>query len=257
MIDFDLEFFLLLSTVLTGLVVLASRLFGSSGKKKAWLTELSISFFPVLLIVLLVRSFLFEPFRIPSGSMLPTLEIGDFIVVNKYAYGLRLPVLHTKFWVNQSPQRGDVAVFRYPKDPKLDYVKRIVGVPGDEISYKNKMLFINSEAVSYETLGTDALPGRSLVGKAQRVIRMKESLPEAPHEIYVNASLLQRKAKDVWVIPDGNYLVFGDNRDNSNDSRVWGMVPEENLVGRVSAIWMHWDFGGDGIDFSRIGRVVN
>ena len=255
--DFDLEFFLVLSTVLTGLVILGNRFFRSSGKKKGWFVELSISFFPVLLIVLLVRSFLFEPFRIPSGSMLPTLKIGDFILVNKYTYGLRFPVLHTKFWINHSPQRGDVVVFRYPRDIKLDYVKRIVGIPGDEISYKNKMLSVNNEVVSYKVLGTDTLHARSLGGRDQHVIRMKESLPEAPHEIYVSTSLLQRKAKDVWIIPDGSYLVFGDNRDNSNDSRVWGMVPEENMVGKVSAIWMHWDFDGDGIDFSRVGRVVD
>ncbi len=256
MVDFDLEFFLLFSTVLTGLVVLGNRLLSSPGKKGNWFIELSRSFFPVLLIVLFARSFLFEPFRIPSGSMLPTLEIGDFIIVNKYIYGLRFPVLHTKFWANRSPQRGDIVVFRFPEDPRQDYVKRVVGIPGDEISYQNKKLSINGEAVSYKLLGSSILPARSSGRGGQNVLRVRENLPAAPHDIYINSSFRQRKTKDVWLVPDGRYLVLGDNRDNSNDSRFWGLVPEKNLVGKAFAVWMHWDFAGDGIDFSRIGRAL-
>lgn len=209
-----------------------------------WFIDLPRSLFPVLFVVVAIRSFVVEPFQIPSGSMLPTLKVGDFIAVNKYAYGLRLPVLNTKVLPLGTPQRGDVIVFRYPDDPSQHFIKRVVGVPGDHIHYENRTLTINGQEVS------KSLTAAQAPGEPYNQL-WTEQLGNVRHEIYVNPaahlmdSELEAKAQGPWdkVVPEGQYFAMGDNRDNSHDSRFWGFVPEENIVGRTFAVWMHWSGG--------------
>lgn len=213
------------------------------------------SFFPVLLVVLVLRSFFFEPFRIPSSSMMPTLNVGDFIVVNKFSYGVRLPVLHTKVLDTGEPERGDVAVFRFPEDPRIDYIKRIVGLPGDEVRYQNKQLYINGEAVGRIDQGVYNGVGAGRVMSGARLLQ--EQIDDAVFDILHSAQHPARE-EGTWQVAPGHYFVLGDNRDRSADSRFWGQVPEENLVGRAVMIWMNWDTQQDGvIDFSRIGTRLN
>jgi len=221
--------------------------------KEPTLVEYSKSFFPVILAVLLLRSFLVEPFRIPSGSMMPTLLVGDFILVNKYAYGIRLPVLNTKVAELGSPQRGDVVVFRFPKDPSIDYIKRVVGVPGDRVEYRNKTLYINGEQVAQIPAGSYIGNGSGLSMSGADVRR--EALGEVEHDILVVPNMRGVPA-DV-VVPDDHYFVMGDNRDNSNDSRYWGFVPDENLVGKAFMIWMNWDSAAGGVAWNRIGNSID
>lgn len=220
--------------------------------KESTLVEYSKSFFPVILAVLLLRSFLVEPFRIPSGSMMPTLLVGDFILVNKFSYGIRLPVLDTKVIEIGEPERGDVVVFRYPKDPTVDYIKRVVGLPGDRVGYFNKVVYINGEAVGQVPAGIYVGKGSgiSMSGASKR----SEQLGGVQHEILV----MQRTPglEGEFVVPEGEYFVMGDNRDNSNDSRFWGAVPEANLVGKAFRIWMNWDGANGGVDFNRIGTKI-
>ncbi|MBI2396407.1 MAG: signal peptidase I [Xanthomonadales bacterium] len=229
--------------------------------KEPLLVEYSRSFFPVIFIVLIIRSFIAEPFRIPSSSMMPSLLIGDFILVNKFSYGLRIPVLNKEFVAIGKPRRGDVVVFKYPGkfpgDPMAgtDYIKRVIGLPGDTVSYLDKVVHINGVAVSqvpigrYEGVGQ----GSGMTG----AIRSIEHLPGREHEILQDPYAMHSlPLGDTWVVPEGGYLVLGDNRDNSEDSRYWGMVPEANLVGRAFFIWMNWDSQNGGIDFSRIGSVI-
>ncbi len=189
------------------------------------------SMFPVLFIVLIVRSFLVEPFQIPSGSMLPTLKIGDFILVNKYHYGIRLPVLNTKVIPMSDPQRGDVVVFKYPDNPSVSYIKRVVGVPGDVVRYQHKMLYINGEPQPQQLLAQ--LPP----SKPERLL-VQENLDGVAHQIYQDVKRPSHNME--WTVPDGHYFMVGDNRDNSNDSRYWGFVPDELIVGKAFAVWMHW-----------------
>ncbi|MEH6627326.1 MAG: signal peptidase I [Motiliproteus sp.] len=195
------------------------------------LVEYSKSFFPVLFLVLMLRSFLVEPFQIPSGSMLPTLQVGDFILVNKYHYGLRLPVVGTKIVALNDPQRGDVMVFKYPQDPRINYIKRVIGLPGDHIRYENKTLTINGEVMTQGFIAE--LPAQ----RPDRVLA-EEQLGEVKHQIYKKLTYPRPAAE--WVVPEGHYFMVGDNRDNSNDSRFWGFVSEELVVGKAFAIWMHW-----------------
>lgn len=214
------------------------------------LVDYARSFFPIFLIVLLLRSFLVEPFRIPSGSMMPTLLIGDFILVNKYDYGIRLPVLNKKIIDLGAPKRGDIVVFRYPEDPSIPFIKRIIGVPGDHIVYRHKQLTINGKLVPQQDIGyfTGFGSGAMMTG----AIEKEEMLPGKTHDILI---IPGRPTLNVdRTIPEGHYLVFGDNRDNSKDSRYWGLVPDENLIGRAFMIWMNWD---GGIDFSRIGEKLH
>lgn len=246
---------LVLVTFLCGIVWLIDALFFASRRRRRaaeqaelngkpvaagapsepWPVEYARSFFPVLLIVLVLRSFIVEPFRIPSGSMIPTLLVGDFILVNKFSYGVRLPVIHTKILDSGSPNRGDVAVFRYPRDPRVDYIKRVIGVPGDQIEYRNKTLFVNGveAAMVNATSYTDPITGNPQPGVEQR----QENLLGSEHQILIAVDRLSHANR--WVVPEGHYFMMGDNRDHSNDSRSWGFVPEENLVGKAFLIWLN------------------
>jgi signal peptidase I len=220
--------------------------------KEPLLVEYSKSLFPVILIVLLLRSFLVEPFRIPSGSMMPTLLVGDFILVNKFAYGLRLPVLNTKIISIGEPKRGDVVVFRYPKNPDIDYIKRVIGLPGDRIAYYDKKLFINGKAMPQTDLDTYVGVGAGVSMSGAQV--HSEQLGTVRHDILINTS--RGTVEGEYTVPAGHYFVMGDNRDNSNDSRYWGYVPEENLVGKAFMIWMNWDSQGEGVSWGRIGNSI-
>ena len=227
--------------------------------QQPWWLDWTAGLFPVIAIVFLMRSFLFEPFRIPSGSMLPTLLVGDLILVNKYEYGLRLPVINTKLTAGNPVQRGDVMVFRYPPNPNVDYIKRVIGLPGDEIAYLNKRLSINGQAVEQSTVA-DFFDRESMRYQKQ----FEESLPgQRQHRLLINeaAPAGVMAAGDfpqrgncrysiegvVCKVPDGHYFMMGDNRDNSLDSRYWGFVPDANVVGRAFFVWMN--FG----DLGRIG----
>ena len=212
--------------------------------KEPLLVEYGKSFFPVLAIVLVLRSFLVEPFQIPSGSMKPTLEVGDFILVNKFAYGIRLPVLDTKIIEVDDPQRGDVMVFRYPSDPNINYIKRVVGLAGDQIRYSSdKRLFVNGQPVAQQLLGEEP-------GSLGSVALYEERLGAAEHMIRKEMNRYRAEPGREWVVPQGHYFMMGDNRDNSNDSRYWndpaipkpllGMVPDQNIVGKAFAVWMSW-----------------
>jgi len=220
--------------------------------KESTLVEYCKSFFPVILAVLLLRSFLVEPFRIPSNSMMPTLLVGDFILVNKYTYGLRLPVLNTKILELGEPERGDVVVFRYPKDPSVDYIKRVVGIPGDTVGYFDKVVYINGKPMGQVPAGvyTGTGSGVSMSGASRRT----EQLGDRQHEILVMPRTPGLEGE--YIVREGEYFVMGDNRDNSNDSRFWGPVPETNLVGRAFRIWMNWDSANGGVDLDRVGMKI-
>ena len=228
-----------------------SREVAAALKEPTWV-EYCKSFFPVILAVLLLRSFLVEPFRIPSGSMMPTLLVGDFILVNKFDYGIRLPVLNSKIFTIGEPKRGDVVVFRYPKDPSVDYIKRVVGVPGDHISYYNKELYINGKPAKQipEGVYVGKGSGISMSGADERL----EQLGDVKHEILVMPHTPSMEGE--YVVKKNEYFVMGDNRDNSNDSRYWGPVPEKNLVGKAFRIWMNWDTANGGIAWDRIGKKI-
>jgi signal peptidase I len=251
-LNFALFLFLLLA--LTGAVWLLEavvlRRRRPTDKRQPWWVEYSVSFFPVILAVFVLRSFVVEPFKIPSGSMMPTLLIGDFILVNKYTYGIRLPIINRKVISINEPKRGDVMVFRYPPDPSLDYIKRVVGLPGDRIEYRGKRLWINGREIPVRQI--DDYLSRERMQYSQRYL---ERLNGVEHEI-----LLERDAPSLTpfarafphsencnynsegmtcVVPAGHYFMMGDNRDNSSDSRVWGFVPDENIVGRAFFIWLN------------------
>lgn len=230
-------------------------------RQPAWI-EFSAGFFPVIVLVFGLRSFLFEPFRIPSGSMIPTLLVGDLILANKYAYGIRLPVLNRKIMDVGNPQRGDVMVFRYPSDPSLNYIKRVIGLPGDRITYRNKRLEINGQEVAVNRL-PDYLDEERVFWSAQYEERLPSTAGFVAHRIlnYEDRSPMMmpedfrykencRYSVDrtalTCLVPDGHYFVMGDNRDNSQDSRYWGFVPDENIVGKAFFIWMN---------FGNIGRI--
>lgn len=259
--DYDFSFFLLLATVLTGVIwggyLLWYRLRPDArrtGQADPVLLEYSRSFFPILLIVFLLRSFLVEPFRIPSGSMMPTLLIGDFILVNKFTYGIRLPVINKKIVTMDEPRRGDIVVFRFPKDPTVDYIKRVIGVPGDRIGYFHKQVYLNGEPLKLTPLGDYEGSGQpdGLRGGEQL---LEEDLLGVRHDILLTKNAPPLKEGE-FVVPPGHYFMMGDNRDNSNDSRFWGFVPEENLVGKAFFIWMSWDANKPGIAFSRLGTIL-
>jgi len=223
-----------------------------------WWLDWTAGLFPVILAVFVLRSFMFEPFKIPSGSMIPTLRVGDLILVNKYHYGIRLPVFHTKLIANNDPQRGDVMVFRYPPQPSLDYIKRVIGVPGDEVAYLNKEITLNGKPVPRH-----ALPEFFDSDSMRYARQFRETLDDRIYNTlndddrpafipgatdFPNKNACRYTVEGVVCkVPEGHYFMMGDNRDNSLDSRYWGFVPEANIVGKAFFVWMN--FG----DLGRIG----
>ncbi|MCY4245077.1 MAG: signal peptidase I [Gammaproteobacteria bacterium] len=256
---------LLCALVASGVIILAYRIFAPPPKPRASsvaspeaaaaaaarppapepkLLEYARLLFPVILVVLLLRSFVVEPFRIPSGSMLPSLHIGDFILVSKFSYGLRLPIINTKIADTGAPRRGDVMVFRFPRDQNVNYIKRVVGLPGDEVRYAGKTVYINGRQAERTEAGGD------------RNFRFYvEKLDDAGHQIQIDPG--HPGPPQNLRVPAGHYFVMGDNRDNSHDSRVWGFVPESHLVGRAFLIWFSWNSAaGGGVNWSRIGGSI-
>ena len=266
--DFALIMFVLL--VVTGAIWLLDK-YNLSAKRavgvaEPWWVEYAKSFFPVILLVFCIRSFLVEPFKIPSGSMIPTLQVGDFILVNKFTFGLRLPIINQKIVPLSDPQRGDVMVFHYPENPSVDYIKRVVGIPGDTIEYRNKQLFING-IEQKQTADGDynyVESGLNFVHTERRI----EELGEHKHRLLVNpdmpnvhlGAIADFKGREnctyddrqvTCKVPAGNYFMMGDNRDNSRDSRYWGFVPDNQIVGKAFFIWMNFS------DLKRVGLSIN
>jgi signal peptidase I len=228
---------------------------GHAAPKEPALVEFSRSFFPIVLVVLLIRSFAFEPFRIPSSSMMPTLLVGDFIFVSKYSYGLRLPVVNTRIVDLGQPERGDVVVFRLPSDPSTNYIKRVIGVPGDTVSMRDKRLSINGEPVPFEV--EDETFDLECGGFWFDARVATETIGGESHRVYVSE---QRDRPSPFLdrpVPEGQYLVMGDNRDCSRDGRIIGYIPEDHLVGRAVRIWMNWDSASKRPLWHRIGdRII-
>jgi signal peptidase I len=270
----DFALILFLSLVLTGAVALWDRLLGAGKRTNksrtvsssasdgdgsiteskvppSIIVEYARAFFPVILIVFVLRSFVVEPFRIPSGSMLPTLYIGDFILVDKFRYGIRLPIVDLTVFPTGSPKRGEVMVFRYPHDNSTNFIKRVIGLPGDEIVYDRKRLFINGMAIEHVEIDSYQLktPNQNL-----DVIEYSEAVGESTHSILNDLGRSSRKM--TIKVPEGNYFVMGDNRDHSNDSRFWGFVPEKNIVGRAFLVWFSWNSNDGGVNWSRIGYTI-
>ena len=272
MTNFALILFILL--VVTGLVTLADKLIWSKrraeGEEEPWWIEYPKSFFPVILIVFLLRSFLVEPFKIPSSSMRPTLEVGDFILVNKFTYGIRLPIVEKKIIDINQPERGDVLVFRYPLDPSLDYIKRVVGVPGDEVTYRDKQLVINGKPAVLKPVGSYSyLEGTLAFVTTQR---FEETVGARSHEVAHltdappvrmggvrsfpgRENCVYNGSGFTCKVPPGSYFMMGDNRDNSEDSRYWGFVPDDHIRGKAFFIWWNWD-DVSSFAFKRVGRGI-
>lgn len=245
---------LVILSLISGVIYLFDALFWAKKRnpeqKVPRLIEYSRSFFPVFFIVLLLRSFLIEPFRIPSGSLEPTLLVGDFLAVNKFAYGFRLPVWEKKIISIANPKTGDVAVFRWPPNPSYDYIKRVIGVPGDKIVYKNKKLSINGNVAKQQFIEytTDESSGKV-------VAKYRENLNGRVHDIYIRPDVL---ATDFDIeVPPGHYFMMGDNRDDSADSRYWGFVADDYLRGKAFLVWMSWNGKTDRIRWSKIGQIIH
>jgi signal peptidase I len=229
-----------------------------AGARDPWWVEYGASFFPVILLVFMLRSFVVEPFKIPSGSMIPTLQVGDFILVNKFSYGIRLPVINKKIISVGEPKRGDVMVFRYPEDPSLDYIKRVVGVPGDKVAYQNKRLTINGQPLETRRID-DYLHAERLYYSKQFTERVEQiehqtlNDDDAPAFISdasrfpLRENCLYNNAGVICSVPAGHFFMLGDNGDNSRDIRYWGFVPEENIVGKAFFVWLNFS------DLKRIG----
>ena len=245
------------------------------------LVETAHSIFPVIAFVMILRSFIYEPFQIPSGSMMPTLLVGDFILVEKFSYGLRDPVWRSKLVETGEPERGDVFVFKYPENPKIDYIKRVVGLPGDKIFYRNKQLMIQEACVNKSDCPAAHTIEHVEINRGEfsqndvPLIRLSEQLGDVEHDILLNPSRPDFRQHfypqaglpaGEFVVPQGMYFAMGDNRDNSTDSRFWGFVPEENLVGKAVAIWISFEFDRQpsdmlptwvptGVRFDRVGGI--
>ena len=266
--DFALIMFIAL--VITGFIWLVDALWfkpkRTADARVPLLAEYARSFFPVILAVFLLRSFLVEPFKIPSGSMLPTLQIGDFILVNKFVWGLRIPIVNKKILAIDTPQRGDVMVFRYPENPSLDYIKRVIGLPGDTVTYRNKRLTINGVQVPEQRDGNYNYVSGGL--NAVTAERYTETLGQHVHSILIQTGMPtlfvdQVDSQFPWrqncsyddqgftcKVPPNHYFMMGDNRDSSNDSRYWGFVPDRNIVGRAFLVWWNFD------ELHRAGHLI-
>jgi signal peptidase I len=269
------ETILVVLTLLTGAVWLLDKLFLAKRRaarnglldEEPVLVDYSRAFFPVLAVVLILRSFIAEPYKIPSASMMPNLLIGDFILVNKFTYGLRLPINNRKFVSLGEPKRGDVVVFKPPHDPENNWIKRVIGLPGDHIAFQGNTLSVNGEAVTYEALGTYS--GRGVAMGTEAASLLQENLPGKPHEVLEGLDNIVGQGE--WEVPQGYYFVMGDNRDNSEDGRLWpergangeplpnhNFLPEENLRGKAFLVWLNCEgwFCKDGFDASRIGTKI-
>ena len=245
---------LVVLSLISGVIYLLDIIFWEKKRKPTQkptkLIEYSRSFFPIFIIVLLLRSFLVEPFRIPSGSLEPTLLVGDFLAVNKFAYGLRLPVWEKKVISISNPKTGEIAVFRWPPDPSYDYIKRVIGVPGDKIAYHNKVLTINGQEMkqTFVEYTTDESSGKA-------VAKYRENLNGVEHYIFMRPDV---PAVDFEVeVPEGHYFMMGDNRDDSADSRFWGFVADKYLRGKAFLIWMSWNGKADTVRWSKIGTLIH
>ena len=257
------ELGLVILTFASGLVWLLDRLFFAKARKaraglldedrEPVVVDYARAFFPILAVVLVLRSFVAEPFRIPSSSMMPTLLIGDFILVNKFAYGLRLPVNNKKVVAIGLPARGDVVVFRPPAHPDQDWIKRVVGLPGDRIAYRDNVLYVNGEASAYQPIGAYVGKGRGedMTGAS---LLAEDLGGDGRHEVLeIDSPLFAQHGVGEWTVPEGEYFVMGDNRDRSDDSRFWGTLPETQLRGKAFLVWMNFDSAAGGVDFDRIG----
>jgi signal peptidase I len=227
--------------------------------RQSSIAETARSIFPVVLIITILRSFFYEPFQIPSGSMIPSLEMGDFVLVEKYAYGIKDPVTRSKFIDTGYPQRGDVAVFKHPDDPTIDYIKRIVGLPGDTIRYLNKTIYIKPDCNNdpkhcdkFNIISKNLITSGEVTFEGSTFDHYKEDLLGMDHELLVDPFRVstpnfqqEGTSTDEWVVPQGKYFAMGDNRDRSADSRYWGFVSDENLVGKAVFIWMSFEFDWD------------
>ncbi len=262
--------FMFSALVVTGAVWLLDKVWFAKGRiegtKEPWWIEYSKSFFPVILVVFLLRSFLVEPFKIPSGSMIPTLLIGDFILVNKFDYGIRLPIIDKKIIPIGEPQRGDVMVFHYPRDPSVDYIKRVVGLPGDTLTYRNKQLTINGKPVplqpdgdyQYTEAGLNYLTADKSLEKlgqhTHALLTVRDDPTYEPMQVIDYPGRDNCRFEDdgfTCKIPAGQYFMMGDNRDRSNDSRYWGFVPDKLIVGKAFLIWWNFD------NLGRIGKRID
>ncbi|VVC75813.1 Signal peptidase I [Aquicella siphonis] len=262
--NFNFEMILFYATVISGLIALFDILFLARRRQLAQkdaaeiklpiIVDYARSFFPVLLIVFLLRSFLFEPFRIPSGSLEPTLLTGDFILVNKYDYGIRLPVVHTKIYTSGAPKRGDIMVFRWPPNPSYDFIKRVIGLPGDKISYINKELYVNGQKIPQEYLKESLAVNET--GSEWQAQEKQEDLLGVKHRIYIDTAKSSQDFHDI-IVPKGMYFVMGDNRDDSADSRYWGFVPDKNIVGKAVLVWLSWDGAKKNLRFNRMGKLIH
>lgn len=259
---FNFELILFYATVITGIIALLDvvwlaprrRRLSKEVSKPSLIIEYARSFFPILLIVFLLRSFLIEPFRIPSGSLEPTLLHGDFILVNKYDYGVRLPVIHKKMVANGEPKRGDIMIFRWPPNVSYNFIKRVIGLPGDHISYINKELIINGEKIPQTFL--KAVKTFNDNGELMEAEIRQENLLGVVHDIYIDPERMSTDFYDV-IVPKGMYFVMGDNRDNSADSRYWGFVPDKNIVGKAVLVWMSWNNNKYWVRWDRIGKMIH
>lgn len=291
--------FLVVLTVATGLIWLAdAMLFAPKRKAKLaeagiaglpeaeqaqlpWLVDTAQQTFPIIAFVLVLRSFLYEPFQIPSGSMMPTLLVGDFILVEKFTYGLKDPVARNKFVDIGAPDRGDIVVFKYPLNQNLDYIKRVVGLPGDTIVYRNKEIYLKPACDSQPCPQMQKVeqafigPGKFLGHGLKPLAHYQETLGSVEHEIFTDPVVANDPrryyqqpgtARDEWIVPEDHYFVMGDNRDNSEDSRYWGFVSDDNLVGKAVAIWISFEFDREpsswvpswipsGVRFERVGGI--
>jgi signal peptidase I len=269
--NFNFELILFYAVLISGLITLFDKCFLKKKRELAYeqqtkglasppekklpiIIDYAYSFFPVLLLVFFLRSFLYEPFRIPSGSLEPTLLIGDFIVVNKFDYGIRLPVLHKKIFKLSDPKRGDIIVFRWPVNPSIDFIKRVIGIPGDHIKYIDKVLYVNGQKIPQDA--GFSTQHRNDSGEVQAVIQKQEDLLGVKHDIYQIAEASSTDFNDI-VVPEGMYFAMGDNRDNSADSRYWGFVPDKNIVGKASVTWLSWDSQQHNIRWKRFGAGVH